>query len=301
MPTTEIERSRSEHSIPPAVGINHIAFDPVGGGLAFSDMSMNVVRMVGDRPVAKANLSSPNEKVRPTERIRGLAFSPDSRHLFVAAADTLYALNALDLSVVWIYEPPRSFGFLIISPSALAVSRNGDLAASFDNGSMAVWDSSLSLKALWQDNDTPRTLSFSADGRELTGSDSFTICSWDVASRTKRNRLRLPDRAFGTACHPDKPLVAIRTLQRMELWDLSQGRSVCQATTSPGLPICTFHPENSHLFVGSRNGVTEFDASLCPIRQFAVSDANVLSLALRPLDFQLTMGLSTGELRSVSV
>lgn len=301
MATIAIERRADVNLSSHSLGINHIAFDPRGNGIAVSDASMNVRRLIDESWVADCLLTSKNEKVRPTERIRDIAFSMDGRTLFVAAGDTLYGLDAESLETVWTYEPPRSFGFLIISPIALAVAGNGDVAASFDNGSMAVWDAKLRLKVLWQDNDTPRRLGFSTDGKVLMGSDSFSVCLWDVQTRQKVKKLPLVERAYGIAMRDAEPRVALRTLHSIEIWDLTQMRRTGVRPALPGLPICAFHPSENLVISGSRNGVQILNGDLSVRSEHWVDEAAVTSLAVHPSGNHLLVGLSTGDLRSIPV
>ncbi len=278
------------HQIP---GINRLAYSPDGQKLATGDIQMNVAVYVGDTLVFERNLGSELEKVRPTERIRGLAFSGDGRTLFVAAADTIHAINSETGETVWAYEPPRSFGFLVISPVALSC-QGGLLAASFDNGSVAVWDEAGKLKCLWQDNDAPRFLAFGFEGTRLIGTDSFSLCAWGSTSRSKDVRIPLPNRAFGFAASPDGKRVAIRTLQQIVFWDLESKAVLGSAVAEPGLPVMAFDPTGEVLAVVSGHRVLQIDSSGAVRREDEMEGKEILSLAYRPDGRAIAVGLADG-------
>ncbi|MFX8937935.1 hypothetical protein ABTN00_20015, partial [Acinetobacter baumannii] len=90
-----------------------------------------------------------NPKVKPTERIRDIAFSPDGTRIYVAAADQVTAVDVESGETAWVYTAPRSFGFLIISPWSLDVSEEGEVVAAFDNGTIVSWDATGQVTHKW--------------------------------------------------------------------------------------------------------------------------------------------------------
>ncbi|MGV3618241.1 MAG: WD40 repeat domain-containing protein [Fimbriimonas sp.] len=285
------------HQVP---GINHVVYSTDGEAVATGDVRMNVSVHRGGAVVMERNLGSESDKVRPTERIRGLEFSGDGRLLFVAAADTVYALDAATGATVWSYEPPRSFGFLIISPIALT-AMGGLVAASFDNGSVAVWDEAGTLRCLWHDNDAPRHFALGYEGSRLIGTDSFTLCVWNATSRSKDTRIPLPSRAFGFAASRMGRIVAIRTLREIVLWDVEERRSILSVPAEPGLPVIAFHPSEPKFAVAARGNVVVRDFAGVELGRHSEPDALVLSMAFAPDRNELTLGLSTEELRTIAL
>jgi WD40 repeat protein len=282
------------------LGINNVAYSPDGDLLATSDVQMNVVVRRNDHVVVERNLRSELDKVRPTERVRGLAFSSTGEMVFVAAADTVYAISCHTGDTVWSYQPPRSFGFLVISPVALT-AMNGHVAASFDNGSVAVWDEAGNLRCLWQDNDAPRHFAFGWDGKQLVGTDSFSLCVWGAMTRAKEIRIPLPCRAFGFAAAPSGAIVAIRTLQEISVWDVEARRVLFSVPAEPGLPVLAFHPTRPWLAVAVRNSVMLLDDRGMVLERQEVSDANILAMAFHPNDPVLALGLASEELVKISL
>lgn len=295
-PEPNLNRPLTHH----VLGINHVVYSPDGRYIATSDVQMNVAVYRDGELVMERNLRSESEKVRPTERIRGLEFSTNGERVFVAAADTVYALDVQTGSTAWVYEPPRSFGFLIISPVALT-AMNGLIAAAFDNGSVAVWDENGVLRCLWQDNDAPRQFNFGYEGTRLIGTDSFSLCVWNASTRTKDVRIPLPSRAFGFACSKSGNVVALRTLQDIVLWNVEERRIIATVPAEPGLPVLAFRPGGEELAVAARDSVIVMDYAGRETARYRENGAQILSMSFRPDGKELALGLSTEELSTIEM
>jgi WD40 repeat protein len=289
-----------EPSLNQLPGINQIAFSPDGTRCATGDTGMRVRIERNGKTVVERDLRSTSEKARTTERVRGLGFSHDGKLLYVAAGERLRALSSDNGAEKWAYSPPRSFGFLVISPVGLATT--GDqVAACFDNGSMAVWSPEGRMRAIWHDNDSPRYLSFLGDGNRLVGCDSFSVCVWDPATRRRLMKLRLPDRVYGLSVSPTANIAATRTLYSVQLWDLDLATMLSQVPVGQGLPIVAFHPERQWLAVADKWAVNLVDFSGRFIDRYDCGPAAVLSLAFRPDGRTLAVGGSDGQVRTFEV
>jgi WD40 repeat protein len=295
-PEPDLHRPLTHH----VLGINHVTYSSDGRLLATSDVQMNVAVYRDGEIVMERNLRNESDKVRPTERIRGLEFSGDGTRVFAAAADTVYALDVATGATAWTYEPPRSFGFLIISPVALT-AMGGLVAAAFDNGSVAVWDENGVLRCLWQDNDAPRQFQFGYEGTRLVGTDSFSLCIWNATSRSKEIRIPLPSRAFGFAAARSGKVVALRTLQDIVLWDVEERRVMASAPAAPGLPVLAFRPGGEEIAVAARDCVILMDYAGRESARYRQPDAQILSMAFRPDGKELALGLSTEEVRTIAL
>ena len=174
-------------------GITRIAIsaDSRRHAVANTDMEVNVFE--GDQVIYGGYFGSLNPKVKPTERIRDIAFSPDGYKLYVAAGEQVTAIDIATASVIWDYVAPRSFGFLIISPLSLDVSEDGEVLCAFDNGSIASWSPTGSVTHRWSHNDSPRTLRFLPGGDRFVGTDSFSLCVWDLSKQKRKVKLVLLD------------------------------------------------------------------------------------------------------------
>jgi WD40 repeat protein len=277
-PSAELARAfkQSNH------GINHISYSPDGSRIAWSSVNMIVrIEALGSpgRSILEWDLSSLNEKVRPTERIRGLEFSSDGRLLFVAAADTLCAVELESQSLLWSYTPPRSFGFLVVSPVHLAVAGNGLIAACFDNGSIGVWREDGVLQSIWHDNDSPRVLRFTGNGTQLLGTDSFSLVVWDIDTRRRVSRVRLRDRVYAMDAPAHRPVAVLRTLSSLQIWDLNAMSVSSQVPVGAGFPVVCCHPSDTLFATSDRQCVSIIDYSGHVMDQLPISPAKVFSLA----------------------
>jgi len=276
-------------------GINRVAVSADAKLIATSDVDMNVVVYRGQDVLFSHNLGSANEKIRPTERVRGLAFAPNADLLYVASGDQVTAISTDGWQIAWTYEAPRSFGFLIISPIALDVADNGDVAAAFDNGSIVVWDGLGNRKHTVKDNDSPRWLEFVANGQLVVGSDSFSICSWTMHD-SKRKQIRLQDRIFGLDVNAAGTVAATRSLTDISLWDLSTQRQMCSIPVGPGIPLVKVHPNKPLLVYGERNRIRIVDYSGTLLMDFELAVASALSAAFTADGSELLLGCTEHQL-----
>ena len=277
-------------------GINRLAVSPNSRFMATGDVDMNVVVTGEDAIVYQANFRSPNDKSRPTERIRGLCFSPNSEFLYVAAGEQILAIHTLGWKVSWTYTSPRSFGFLIISPISLDVADNGCIAAAFDNGTVLIWNSEGHLVDSLRENDSPRWLRFVAEGKTLVGSDSFSICSWQVGHRHQKSRIVLKDRAFGIDVNSAGNLAAVRNLHAITLWDLETHRQLASAPVGSGIPLVIFHPLRDWVAYGERNRIRIIDSSGNLITDFELAVASALSIAFSSDGSEMLIGCTMRKL-----
>jgi WD40 repeat protein len=277
---TEV-RSRTESEQPGAAiyqripnGINQIATSSDKRVIAYSNVSLLVTVEHEGSVIFQRDFTSTNDKIRPTQRVRGLGFSSDGRLLYLAAGDELSALDWQTGQVEWKYVAPRSFGFMIISPTAIAL-HDGLVAASFDNGSIGVWTGDGVLQSLWRDNDAPRQLSFSADGKRIIGTDSFSLCAWDRENGTRLLKMRLRDRAYGFASSKSQNLIALRGLSSVDLRSSHSGVIEASLPTTTGLPLVAWHPTEDVLAVTGTHEVNVFDSRGVQHAQSRFDDAAI--------------------------
>lgn len=242
------------------------------------------------------NLTCKQDKIRPTERIRGLGFSPDGTVLYAASGDAFNAFNLDSGAVRWSYRPPRSFGFLVVSPIALAVSASGEIAVATDAGRISVWTAAGALKAHWGDNDSPRLMAFTSDDR-VVGTDSFSLASWKSSTGRKIGRKRLRERAFGFAATPDGSRVCLRSIHDVEVWD-SEGQELLDRYPVPfGSPLVAISPDGERI---AFSGVSEIEVrtigGTAPQR-LDVTGASVRALKFLPEGDGLAAGCSDGTVR----
>ncbi len=277
-------------------GINHVAFSSDGLTVATADVHMNVSVTRGSEILYQRRFDALEDKVRPTQRVRCLLFG--QRHqLYLAAADSIIAVDLEAGEEIWSYTAPRSFGFLVISPISLAVSSGGDVAAAFDNGSLAVWDGDGLMKSLWHHNDAPRMIAFSMDGQTLVGSDSFSLTSWDWQTRKQIFKIPMPARVYGMSVSQVAPIAATRTLHGIHLWDLETRQTLGALPVGFGLPLVAFSPKEPLLAFAERNAVMLADLNGKIVDRRSVQDCAVLSLAFSSDGQEIAVGCSDNQVR----
>ena len=282
-------------------GINRLAMSRNGRFIACSDVDMNVLVSDGEMHVYSRNFSSTSQKTKPLDRIRGLEFSPSGDALYIAAGDHVWAIGLPNGVVKWEYVAPRSFGFLIISPTSIDVSDAGDIVAAFDNGSVVVWNSSGMPKAKWQDNDSPRMLGFGVGGRRIVGVTGGKLCAWNVEHPRKKARVLLKERVHAFAVHRSLDLVATRTLHEITIWDLMDNSVVRTISVKPGLPILAFHPTEKWIAFGEGSVVKVCDIDGELLHKVSLDVGSALSLAFKPSGEDLLIGCTQQRILRIPV
>ncbi|MDX2066330.1 MAG: hypothetical protein SFX74_11350, partial [Fimbriimonadaceae bacterium] len=232
-------------------GVNQIAMPPDAAWRVSATTAMELrVESTGEdaSPRWSIDLTSRDQKVRPTDRVRGLIVAPDGQHVIAAVADRVLALASATGSVTWEHVPPRSFGFLVVSPTSIV----GDAArvfAAFDNGTIIEWSYEGRLNRLWHVPECPRLLGIGLDF--LYGCDGHYLNAWrvDAAEPGKPprvSRTRMPDRTFAISTAPNAHRVATRSLHTVDVWEASADGSaltpVSRFNIGTGLPLLALHP-----------------------------------------------------------
>jgi WD40 repeat protein len=277
-------------------GINHIAISSDGRYVATGDVDMNVIVRSADKVVFEWNFRSPNDKIRPTERIRGMGFSPNRRKLYVAAGESVYAIDVGKREIVWNYTAPRSFGFLIISPISLDVASDGNLVAAFDNGSMIIWNDSGEQLLSKRDNDSPRWLCFADSGQKIVGTDSFSICSWELNQKATKHKMYLKDRAYAIDVNRSGTKAVIRNLQGIAIWDLVSQLMLSSMKVGPGIPAVAYHPHRDWVAYAEKNRIRISTITGETVAEFELAVASALSLTFTPNGRELLIGCTMNKL-----
>ena len=277
--------------------IQSIAFSPDCRLMAVGDTHRTAKVYFDGVAIHELNLASRQDKIRPTERIRGLAFSPNGETLFTACGDLVRAYSMTTGEQKWMHRPARSFGFLIVSPIALAVSSSGDLAVATDSGRLSLWTTEGALRSHWWDNDAPRQLAFLDDDR-VVGTDSFSLCTWKMGMSRKLTRKRLGERIYGFAAAPGVERVCIRSIHGIEIWDLAADVIIDKQAVPFGPPLVVLSSNGDEVFFGGTSEVLGCRISDGRSQAFEISGASLRSLGLRPDGKALVAGCSDGTVRT---
>ena len=276
--------------------VQSVAFGPDANVFATGDTHRNAKVWIDGRSVYDFDLTSRQDKVRPTERIRGLVFSPTGHVLYAACGDKLQALCLTTGDVRWSYRPPRNFGFLIVSPMAIGVSSQGEIAVATDAGRMSVWTPAGALKSHWWDNDSPRMLAF-INCERIVGTDSFSVCSWKSNTGRKHDRRKLTERAFGFAATPDGSRLCFRSIHRIDVVNGATNEIVESLPVDFGPPLVAISPDGSRVAHGGINQVSVNTIGSERSQRLLVSGASPRSLRFTPDGASIVAGCSDGTLR----
>lgn len=279
--------------------VNHVVFGQEGRIMATADTNLTV-KVWRDRELVRAyDLRSISDKVRPLERIRGIRFSSDGRTLYAAAGEYVAAFdpNADETEPLWSYVAPRLFAFLIVHPNWIAVSPRDTLAATFENGTVAIWEQGKETPHLIRHNAAPRTIAFLPDD-SFVGTDSFSVSLWRADQRKPLWHRPSKDRIYGMAASSDGEFVALRNLFTTHVSRIDDGTHVTVFKQGRGLPLIGFAPGTHVLALGTQHAVELYDLSTGRYSQLAIPDAELISLGFLPDGSQVVAGCSDGRLRT---
>lgn len=263
--------------------------------LATGDTDLQIKVWSEGKEVLHIDPKSGDEKIRPTENIRGLEFSKDETMLYVAASDTINAYSIPDGQLVWMYRPPRHFGFLIASPQALAVSSEGLLAASFDYGSLALFDAYGSLIYRRNENSPPRFLSFTSTGESMVGAEGFHLCVWDTRSGEAVHRWQVKEKIFAMTSSSVEPIVATRELYTMSIYNVDRFEKICSLPANRGLPGVAFCPRGDVMASAEKSRIRLINMECRGVQDFHAGDRTILTVNFTPDGNQIVAGCDTGE------
>ncbi len=279
--------------------INQISFAPDKTVMATADTRMRLRIWKDGAVLSDFDLRSMLDKVRSTERVRGIRFSSNSQRVIVAAGEWL---NAYDLGgpeePAWSFIAPRLFAFLIVSPTSLAVSNQDVVAAAFDNGTILFFDIDGNKTSQIRHNAAPRSIGFLPDGR-VVGTDSFSVSLWDSGQRKPVWHRQSRGRIYGMAVSGDGELMAVRRLFTVLVLKTQSGEEVATYKVGRGLPLVTFSPSQPLLALGRQHGIDLYNfADAGAGRTLALEDAELISLAFSADGGAVAAGCSDGTVRT---
>lgn len=279
--------------------VNHIVFGPAGGLTASADTAMFVKLWHGREFVREFDLRSVHEKVRPTERIRGLRFTSQEARLVVAAGEVVasFDLESNSPEPEWTYIAPRLFAFLIVSPTSLAMSSKNELAATFDNGTIVFWGAEGDTQAIIRHNAVPRSLAYLPDD-SLIGTDGFSISLWRKEQRKPVWHRTSQERIYGMAPSSDGKYLAVRKLYGTDVIEIQSGAHVIEHKQGRGLPLVAFGPGTHGLAIGSQHAIDVYDIDMNTHARLGLDDAELISVAFFSDASQIAAGCSDGRIRT---
>jgi len=202
------------------------------------------------------NGAQPLARNYQTKTIDAVAFSPDGKTLAWCGRDDSILLWDVGRVSPGPGAEPVSLPHDAILYS-VAFSPDGSLLVAGGKDSLTIWacKSGQYTQLVQKATETPRCLSFSADGRTLaTGSDDGVVRLWDMPSAGERAALRVHENVVrSVAFSPDgRRLVSSAQDARIILWDTVRNtaiRSFLEETPNP-VRIVAFSPDGRDLAVG---------------------------------------------------
>lgn len=279
--------------------VNHVAFGGHGELMATADTELNLRLWRNREMIQQYDLRSISEKVRPTERIRGVLFTSDGQSMIVAAGEAVARINIASGELVpeWTYVAPRLFAFLVISPTSISVSERDILAASFDNGSLVIWDARGERTALIKHNAVPRTLAFLPD-ESIIGNDSFSVSVWRADQRKPIRQRPIKQRIYAMSTSSDGKYIALRHLFTTTIHDVATGEQIAEHKQGRGLPLLAFGPGTHVLAIGTQHVITLYNLDTGATARLSLDDAELISLTFAPDSARVFAGCSDGCVRS---
>lgn len=277
--------------------VKAVRVSPSGRLLATGDTDIQVRVWREGELLFHINPHSIEEKVRTTERIRGLEFSHDERQLYLSASDTLQAYSLEDGTLLWEFRPPRFLGFLVVSPQSIAVASTGLIAASFDHGTISTFSPVGERLMHRGDNYAPRMMGFSPHGKAIVGSDGFNLCVWDSSNGDRVHRWRLEKRVFALAVSASEPLVATRELHSLCLWDIDRFEKICELPAGRGLPLLAFSPTERVVATGERHRIRLVNLECRAVKDFDSEGSTILAVTFSADGKRVLAGCSDHRVR----
>lgn len=249
--------------------IIQIANSPDGKSWAIGDAAMHLSLLAGDKTLWTVDVRSSSNKVI-AQRIRRIAFSPDSATIVIAFTDRLAAFSAEDGLELWTYSPPTLFSFLVQGPSDVAFLNANQILVPLDEGSLNVWNIGGWNEKRRRMSVAPRMIALLADGETFLGSDGSQTFVWGLHDFKRRWRVTR-ERVYSVAAIPDMGLAAARTLDELLIVDSKNQQILSTIDVEPGLPLLAASPLAPQFAIGAEFGASVVDATGCIVGRVATS------------------------------
>ncbi len=284
-----------------SVAVIQIAHAPGGGVWAEANASMALTLMDGRDRRWTIDLSSESQKASAVQRVRRLVFDPSGRVLVAALSDRLAAYDVESGAEIWSFSPPNLFSFLVQGPSDVAFLNDGQLLVPFDEGSLNLWNLGGWSERRRRMSIAPRMVAMLSDKSGFVGSDGSQTWVWDLPGFGRRFRLTY-ERVYALAALPHRPVVAVRTLDQLQIVDVGTRQTLATVDVSPGLPLVAASPSDEIFAVGGEFGAVLYDLNGNELATAnTVAGARLTSLAFDVTGMTLALGGIDGEVTHVPV
>ena len=265
--------------------ITHLKISPNGDRAALARVDSRIELFHRGTLAWSFSFESDDDRHKPIDYVRGLAFSHDESRLFVLAHETCSCFSVNDNELLWERSVERINAFQITYPVSCLPLADGVIVA-YENGTIHRLDMDGEVK--WQITEafTPRWMRRVGD--IIVGLDGHNHCQWDVSNGARIKARKVPNRVFAydrnnfgtvyrTADHVvwvndagesaqentsvGLPSVIVSSLgvvgwgelNHLQLWWPQEGRRIALKLPSEIMSIAQ-HPVSQHFWLGLRDG-----------------------------------------------
>lgn len=289
--------------------VQTVRVSPDGEWVLTGDTERQIALWSGGERRYVQELRTKNPKAATSDRLRSVAFSPDSEAYYIASGTSVQAFRTSDGTRLWRYSLPRVLGFLVTVPLSVDVDGQGRVAIASDNGTFGYRDALGRKLRHWRENAAPRWIRWMQSGESLVGSDSFSIRLWDSTTGETIRGYRTSERVYNLEASPQGDVFAVRTLHAVMLYSVDNDRPVSEIRTREGLPLMAFSPNGESLAVGDSHGIRVF--SVAPLINDGIAemsfeaaltgDVTNLSVAFAADSRSILVGCSDGAVRQYAL
>ena len=205
------------------------------GILVTADTDMTLCLWRGRELADKRDLRSVDQRRRPIDRIRDVAFSLDGRTLYLACGARLVATATATGEELWDYRAPEFIPFLLSSPMDAIVEPSGTLVVPFDNGTFERISPEGKRLLRKRDNDSPNWIA--AVGTDaFIGCDGYHVCRWRLHDGVKLAKERPFDHAFDFAYSDKAGAAIVRDASEVVLFEPDGPSLPHRIPVRPGTP-----------------------------------------------------------------
>jgi len=280
-----------------AAPVKLLKFSPSGGRVATADVR-RVVRVFEDgNEIFARRFRSIWDRLRALDHIRAIAFNSTGETLLVASGNHVTAVKLATGDQYTLSARKPHLAFMITCPQAITVSKQDEVAVAHDDGVIDIVQLNgprPKPKSSWKDNDCPSFIGYLPDGERIVGTDRYSACVWDSALGTKLAKMSI-DHVYAMAASPVDPVIALRHLRSVALWNIDTGEKLIEVAVRPGLPSIAFSRDGELFAIGDALGVSVFDRKGVERVRQVCGDKRVLALDFSPIDDTLAVGASDGS------